>query len=52
MLPDEAERAENMLRVVDDAGQKYLYLANRFILLTVTEAERDKLMAASSRPGA
>ena len=51
VLPDEAERAENMLRVIDDAGQNYLYLADRFVLLAVTGAERDKLMVASSRPG-
>ena len=48
VLPDESVRSEDLLRVVDDSGEDYLYSSSRFVLLQVPESEIPKLLAASS----
>ena len=48
VLADEAASVEGLLRVVDDAGEDYLYPASRFVRVEVPLAEVPRLLAASA----
>ncbi len=48
LLPDDAAASEDLLRVVDDSGEDYLYPAARFVPVAVAESEVPRLLAASS----
>jgi hypothetical protein len=48
VLPDAQAAAENYLRVVDESGEDYLYPAQRFVFMEVSEAVKQKLLAAIS----
>ncbi len=48
VLPDDAAASEDLLRVVDDSGEDYLYPTARFVSVAVAEAEVSRLLAASS----
>jgi hypothetical protein len=48
VLPDAKAAAENYLRVVDDAGEDYLYSADRFLVLEFSAEVEKRLLAASS----
>ncbi len=52
VLPDEAAAVENLLRVIDDSGEDYLYPSTRFVLIEVPEAEIPKLLIASATQAA
>jgi hypothetical protein len=42
----DAKAAElGCLRVIDESGEDYLYPADRFMILEIPEAERDRLLA-------
>jgi hypothetical protein len=47
VLFDEAASKENLLRVIDDSGEDYLYPAERFVRVDVPEAEEQKLAAVA-----
>ncbi len=47
VLPDEAAMGEDLLRVIDDSGEDYLYPASRFVIVTVPQAEELKLLAVA-----
>jgi hypothetical protein len=46
VLADEKGAAENYLRVVDDSGEDYLYLASRFVGVDFPESVSSQLLAA------
>lgn len=47
VLPDEEAESEGDLRVVDESGEDYLYLAERFVRVELPEAvERSFLQSA------
>ena len=48
ILDDEEARTENLLRVIDDSGEDYLYPAPRFVLIQAPETEVPKLLAAAA----
>jgi hypothetical protein len=48
ILPDEEATAENLLRVIDDSGEDYLYPADKFVIVAAPESELPRLLAASS----
>jgi hypothetical protein len=48
VLPDEATAGENLLRVIDDSGEDYLYPSQRFVVVEVPQAEEQKLLAVAS----
>lgn len=48
VLPDESAAAESLLRIIDDSGEDYLYPASRFVAVAAAEAERPRLLAAST----
>jgi hypothetical protein len=48
ILRDETAWAENLLRIVDDSGEDYLYPASRFVVLAVPDADMPRLLAAAS----
>ena len=48
VLPDEAAAAEDLLRVVDDSGEDYLYSSAKFVVIAASEAEIPKLLIAST----
>ena len=45
VLPDEQAAGEGLLRVIDDSGEDYLYPAGRFVIVAVSQAEEQKLLA-------
>ncbi len=47
VLPDEAATGEDLLRVIDDSGEDYLYPASRFVIVAVPQAEEPKLLAVA-----
>ena len=45
VLPDESAARDEYLRVIDDSGEDYLYPADRFVAIEVSQAEEPKLLA-------
>ena len=50
VLPDEAAGKEDLLRVIDDSGEDYLYPASRFVQIAVPKGEESRLLAVA-HPG-
>ena len=48
MLPDPDAMRDHYLRVVDESGEDYLYPAQRFVVMQVSETVKQKLLAAAS----
>jgi hypothetical protein len=46
VLADDKAVQLGCLRVIDESGEDYLYPADRFITLELSQAERDRLLAA------
>jgi hypothetical protein len=44
VLPDQTASCENLLRIVDDSGEDYLYPAARFVVVQVPESDEQKLL--------
>jgi hypothetical protein len=51
VLPDALAARDGYLRVVDDAGEDYLYPAGRFVAIDVLQAEEPKLLAVVPSKG-
>jgi hypothetical protein len=49
VIPDEEAAAEGYLRVVDESGEDYGFLASRFHPVQLPQAVEQTLLAASSR---
>ena len=49
VIPDEEAAAEGYLRVVDESGEDYAFLASRFHPVQLPQAVEQTLLAASSR---
>ena len=47
VLPDEGANADGDLRIVDESGEDYLYLAERFILLELPRAVEKSLLQSA-----
>jgi hypothetical protein len=45
VLPDEKAVEVGCLRVIDESGEDYLYPADRFVVLDLSEATRERLLA-------
>ena len=45
ILPDAKAGEVDCLRVIDESGEDYLYLAKQFMVLDLPEAERERLRA-------
>lgn len=45
ILPDAKATEVGCLRVIDESGEDYLYPAERFMVLDLPEAERERLRA-------
>ena len=45
ILPDAKAKEVGCLRVIDESGEDYLYPAERFVVLDLPEAERERLRA-------
>ncbi|MGH9428659.1 MAG: hypothetical protein ACRD2L_20405 [Terriglobia bacterium] len=45
ILPDAKATEVGCLRVIDESGEDYLYPAERFMVLDLPEAERERLLA-------
>ncbi len=43
VLPDVAAADENVMRIIDDSGEDYLYPSHRFVVVDVPQAEEQKL---------
>ncbi len=52
VLPDTAGSEEDLLRIVDDSGEDYLYPANRFVVVQAPQSEEQRLLAVASATGA
>jgi hypothetical protein len=48
VLPDDAAALEDMLRIIDDSGEDYLYPSRRFVIVEVPQADEKKLLAVAS----
>ena len=48
VVPDATAATEALVRVFDDSGQDYLYPAVRFVVVSVAEAEEQKLLAVAT----
>lgn len=47
VLPDEDANSDGDLRIVDESGEDYLYLAERFILLELPQAVEKSLLQSA-----
>ena len=47
VLLDEVATVEGLLRVVDDSGEDYLYPVDRFVVVEVSQADVEKLLAVA-----
>ena len=45
ILPDAKAVEVGCLRVIDESGEDYIYPANRFLVLDLPEAARERLLA-------
>lgn len=52
VLPDDAAGQEDFLRIVDEAGEDYLYPAARFVIVSLPQAVVEKLSAIPTSKGA
>ncbi len=48
VLADKKAAKEDFLRIVDESGEDYLYLADRFVIVGLTPPTVKKLLAASA----
>jgi Ca2+-binding EF-hand superfamily protein len=48
VLPDERAAADDLLRVIDESGEDYLFSAERFILMEVPIAVKRALLQSSN----
>jgi hypothetical protein len=48
VLPDDNAAREHFLRIVDEAGEDYLYPASRFVLVDLPQAVVKRLPAVST----
>ena len=48
VIPDEAAVAEDLMRVVDDSGEDYLYPASRFVVVQVPPTDEQRVLAVAS----
>ncbi|MFQ6025891.1 MAG: hypothetical protein ACE5Q6_00075 [Dehalococcoidia bacterium] len=46
VLPDAQAATEDHLRVIDESGEDYLYPANYFVLIDLSQADETALMQA------
>ncbi len=51
VLPDEEASRENLLRVIDDSGEDYLYPSHRFVIVAASPSDEPRLLAVASPPG-
>ncbi|HXT61678.1 MAG TPA: hypothetical protein VN696_01450 [Pyrinomonadaceae bacterium] len=47
VLPDEAAAADDLIRVIDESGEDYLYPANLFIQIDLPQAVEKALLPAA-----
>ncbi len=47
VLQDELASRENLLRIVDDSGEDYVYPATRFVVVQVTESDEQRLLGVA-----
>ena len=47
VIPDEAAAADNLLRIVDESGEDYLYPANLFLQIELPQAIEKALIPAA-----
>lgn len=47
VLPDEKGARHNMIRVVDESGEDYLFSANYFVLVELPQAVESALLATA-----
>lgn len=52
VLPDTTATEVGCLRVIDESGEDYLYPVDRFMVLHLAAAERERLLAALSAEAA
>jgi hypothetical protein len=52
VLPDDTAAEEEMMRIIDDSGEDYLYPAHRFVIVEVPQTEEPKLLAIASATSA
>jgi hypothetical protein len=52
VLPDESAAKEEMMRIIDDSGEDYLYPAQRFVIVEVPPKEDPRLLAIASTTSA
>jgi hypothetical protein len=52
VLPDPVGSEEDLLRIVDDSGEDYLYPASRFVVVQAPLSEEQRLLAVASATGA
>jgi hypothetical protein len=48
VLPDESAAVEDLLRVVDDSGEDYLYPASRFVVVQVPPSQQQRVLAVAA----
>jgi hypothetical protein len=48
ILPDESAAAEDLLRVVDDSGEDYLYPTSRFVVVQVPPSQQQRVLAVAA----
>jgi hypothetical protein len=47
MLPDEKGARHNMIRVIDESGEDYLFPASYFVAVELPQAAQSALLAAA-----
>ncbi|MEJ7617959.1 MAG: hypothetical protein WKF30_13575 [Pyrinomonadaceae bacterium] len=47
VLPDEKAAGHQLIRVIDESGEDYLYSADSFVVVKLPEAAEQALLAAS-----
>ena len=50
LLPDEAAAEDHHLRIIDESGEDYVYPADYFILIVVSQAVEKALLPLSPQP--
>ena len=49
VLPDVKAAEVGCLRVIDESGEDYLYPQNRFVIVGLSEEDRERLLAAAEK---